>query len=224
MGIKQWAEADRPREKLLCRGPEVLSDAELLAIFLRTGVKGCSAVELSRRLLSRFGNLGALLSAEQNNFCDSPGLGPAKYAQLQAVLEMAKRHLAEQLAQHDVFNSPQAVRAYLQAQLRSRQREVFVGLFLNAQHQLLAYEEIFLGTLTSAAVHPREIVKLALRHNAAALIVAHNHPSGVAEPSQADIRITERIRQALDLVEVTLLDHMVVGAGDVCSLAELGHL
>lgn len=224
MGIKQWAEADRPREKLLCRGPEALSDAELLAIFLRTGVKGCSAVDLSRRLLNRFGNLGALLSAQQDKFCDSPGLGPAKYAQLQAVLEMAKRHLAEQLVQHDVFNSPQAVRSYLKAQLRSRQREVFVGLFLNAQHQLLAYEEIFLGSLTSAAVHPREVVKLALRHNAAALIIAHNHPSGVAEPSQADIRITERIRQALDLVDVALLDHMVVGAGDVCSLAELGHL
>jgi DNA repair protein RadC len=224
MGIKQWPMEDRPREKLLAKGPQALSDAELLAIFLRTGIKGCSAVELSRELLLRFGSLAGLLSATQLDFCAGRGLGEAKYAQLQAVMEMAKRYFAERLTKADVFTSPHAVRAYLRAQLQHQQREVFVGLFLDSQHQLLAYEEIFYGSVASASVHPREIVKLALAHNAAALIVAHNHPSGVAEPSQADIRITDRIKAALDLVDVSLLDHMVVGAGEVCSLAEMGHL
>jgi len=224
MTIKQWPAGERPREKLLQRGPQALSDAELLAIFLRTGVKGCSAVELSRQLLQRFGNLAALLSADQADFCASPGLGPAKYAQLQAVLEMSRRHLAEGLSKQDVFTSPDSVQRYLRTQLQHQQREVFAGLFLDSQHQLLAYEEIFQGSVASASVHPREIVKLALKHNAAALIVAHNHPSGIAEPSQSDIRITDRIRQALELVDVRLLDHMVVGSGEVRSLAEMGYL
>lgn len=224
MTIKQWPAGERPREKLLQRGPQALSDAELLAIFLRTGVKGCSAVELSRRLLLRFGNLAALLSADQAGFCASPGLGPAKYVQLQAVLEMSRRHLAEGLSQQDVFTSPDSVQRYLRTQLQHQQREIFVGLFLDSQHQLLAYEEIFQGSVASASVYPREIVKLALKHNAAALIVAHNHPSGIAEPSQSDIRITDRIRQALELVDVRLLDHMVVGNGEVRSLAEMGYL
>lgn len=224
MTIKQWPAGERPREKLLQRGPQALSDAELLAIFLRTGVKGCSAVELSRRLLLRFGNLAALLSADQAGFCASPGLGPAKYVQLQAVLEMSRRHLAEGLSQQDVFTSPDSVQRYLRTQLQHQQREIFVGLFLDSQHQLLAYEEIFQGSVASASVYPREIVKLALKHNAAALIVAHNHPSGIAEPSQSDIRITDRIRQALELVDVRLLDHMVVGNGEVRSLAEMGCL
>jgi DNA repair protein RadC len=224
MAITDWPEDERPREKLLKHGPATLSDAELLAIFLRTGVAGKSAVDLARELLAGFGGLRPLLNASRMEFCARPGLGDAKYAQLQAVLEMARRHLRESLVRGDAFTSPEAVRGYLAARLRDQPREVFLVLFLDNRHRLIAAEELFLGTLGEAAVHPREVVRRAMHHNAAALIVAHNHPSGVAEPSRADATLTLRLRDALALVDVRLLDHFVVGDGETVSLAERGLL
>jgi DNA repair protein RadC len=172
--------------------------------------------------LHQFGGLRALLSASREDFCQGFGLGDAKYTQLQAVLEMSKRHLQEQLVREQVFSSADAVRHYLSSQLRHSQREVFAALFLDSQHRLIRYKELFYGTIDAAAVYPREVVKAALADNAAALIIAHNHPSGIAEPSQADIQITERIRKALDLVDIRLLDHFIVGDGVPLSLAERG--
>ncbi len=224
MAIKDWPAAERPREKLLQRGPAALSDAELLAIFLRTGVKGRSAVDLARQLLVSFGGLRPLLAAERAAFCQAPGLGSAKFAQLQAVLEMSRRHLSERLQRGDVLSSPEATRRYLQAQLGHYPYEVFAVLFLDNRHRVIAYEELFRGTIDGASVHPREVVRRALAHNAAALILAHNHPSGVSEPSQADRQITLRLRDALDLVDVRVLDHLVVGDVECSSLAELGLL
>lgn len=224
MSIAQWPEAERPREKLLSRGPGALSDAELLAIFLRTGCAGKSAVDLARDLLSQYGGLRPLLEAEREAFCMGLGLGDAKFAQLQAVLEMGRRHLSASMSAGDLLTSPDLVRRYLSSQLRHRSQEVFAVLFLDNQHRLKAYEELFYGTIDGASVYPREVVKKALALNAAAVILAHNHPSGVAEPSQADRRITERLQQALDLVGVRVLDHMVVGDGEVISFAERGFL
>lgn len=224
MSIAQWPEAERPREKLLHRGPAALSDAELLAIFLRTGCAGKSAVDLARELLTEFGGLRPLLEASQEEFCRGLGLGSAKFTQLQAVLEMGRRHLSASLETGDLLTSPDLVRRYLVAQLRHLNHEVFAVLFLDNQHRLRAFEELFQGTIDGASVYPREVVKRALTHNAAAVILAHNHPSGVAEPSQADRRITTRLREALDLVAVRVLDHMVVGDGEVVSFAERGWL
>lgn len=224
MSIAHWPEAERPREKLLARGPAALSDAELLAIFLRTGCAGKSAVDLARGLLNEFGGLRPLLEAGRDTFCRGEGLGSAKYTQLQAVLEMSRRHLSERLEAGDSLSSPDLVRRYLSSQLRHRPQEVFGVLFLDNQHRLRVFEELFRGTIDGASVYPREVVKRALAHNAAAVILAHNHPSGVAEPSQADRRITERLREALDLVGVRVLDHMVVGEGEVISFAERGWL
>lgn len=222
MSIAQWPEAERPREKLLKQGPQSLSDAELLAIFLRVGCVGKSAVDLARELLQEYGGLRPLLEASQASFCQGLGLGTAKYAQLQAVLEMARRHLSSQLQQGDLLGSPALVRNYLSAQLRHRHQEVFAVLFLDTQNQLLAYDELFFGTIDGASVYPREVVKQALARNAAAVILAHNHPSGIAEPSQADRRITERLKAALELVDIRVLDHMVVGNKEVVSFAERG--
>lgn len=224
MSIKHWPASERPREKLIEQGAQALSDAELLAIFLRTGTQGMSAVELARTALQHFGGLRAMLSASREEFCQGFGLGDAKYTQLQAVLEMSKRHLQEQLTRDTVFSSAEAVRTYLSTQLRHSQREIFAVLFLDSQHRLIRYQELFMGTIDSAAVYPREVVKAALTHNAAAVILAHNHPSGVSEPSQADISITERIRKALDLIDVRLLDHFIVGDARPLSLAERGHI
>lgn len=224
MSIRDWPADERPREKLLASGASALSDAELLAIFLRTGVSGKSAVDLARELLGRFGSLRALLTADRTRFCEAHGLGAAKFAQLQAVLEMGRRHLGETLKREQGFTSPQSVRHFLLSLLRDQPREVFLGLFLDSQHRLISHEVLFQGTIDSATVHPREVVKAALRHNAAAMIVAHNHPSGVAEPSRADERITERLKDALALVDIRLLDHFVVGDGEVVSLAERGCL
>jgi DNA repair protein RadC len=224
MAIHQWPAQERPREKLLGRGPASLSDAELLAIFLRTGCAGKSAVDLARELLHEFGGLRPLLEASQTDFCRGLGLGSAKYAQLQAVLEMARRHLSETLTTGDALTSPDLVRRYLVAQLRHSQREVFALLLLDNQHRLIHYEPLFFGTLDAASVYPREVVKMALSHNCAAVILAHNHPSGVAEPSQADRHITERLVKALELVGVRVLDHMIVGDGEVSSFAERGLL
>jgi DNA repair protein RadC len=209
---------------LLQRGAPALSDAELLAIFLRTGLPGISAVDLARQLLADFGGLRPLLEASQSDFCRGKGLGTAKYVQLQAVLEIARRHLAETLQRSDALTSPAAVRDYLAAQLRHRQREVFCCLYLDSQHRVIAFEELFEGTLNAASVYPREVVRAALQRGAAAVILAHNHPSGVSEPSQADIWITERLQQALALVDIKVLDHMIVGEGAALSFAERGLL
>ncbi len=224
MSIRDWPAGDRPREKLLARGAGALTDAELLAIFLRTGLPGRSAVDLARDLLQRFGNLRGLLAATQSEFCAAPGLGSAKYAQLQAVLEMARRHLDEDLRERDSLNDPLAVRRYLQSRLRGLDHEVFAALFLDAQHRLIAYEPLSQGTLDGASVYPREVVKAALRHGAAALIFAHNHPSGVPEPSSADRVLTDRLRDALRLIDVRVLDHFVIGEGRPVSFAERGWL
>ncbi len=224
MSIRDWPAAERPRERLLQRGPAALTDAELLAIFLRTGVAGCSAVELARRLLADFGSLRALLEADLPAFSAHLGLGPAKFAQLQAVLETARRHLAERRRRDAALESPQAVRDYLKAQLRHEPHEVFGCLFLDTRHRVLAFEALFQGSIDGASVYPRQVVKRALAHNAAALILVHNHPSGVAEPSQADRLLTQRLKEALGLIEVRVLDHFVVGEGEPQSLAELGWL
>ncbi|BAU77254.1 RadC family protein [Metapseudomonas furukawaii] len=222
MSIRDWPAAERPREKLLELGATALSDAELLAIFLRTGVAGRSAVDLARHLLADFGGLRALLGAEFHEFCRHLGLGPAKYAQLQAVLEMGRRHLAEDLRRESALESPQAVRDYLKAQLRHAPHEQFACLFLDARHRVLAFEVLFQGTIDGASVYPRQVVKRALAHNAAALILSHNHPSGVAEPSAADRQLTQRLKEALALIDVRVLDHFIVGDGEPLSMAEYG--
>jgi DNA repair protein RadC len=224
MAITDWPYDDRPREKVLRKGVEVLSDAELVAIFLRTGIKGKSAVDLAREALSRFGSLSALLAADIAALTASPGLGTAKYVQLQAVLEIARRALRERLDRGSALSSPQAVRDYLRLMLQDRPHEVFGVVFLDAQNRVLAVEELFRGTLTQTSVYPREVVKRALAHNAAAAIFAHNHPSGVAEPSRSDEALTIALRQALALVDVKVLDHFVIGGGMAMSFAERGLL
>ena len=220
MAIKDWPVGERPRERLLARGPRGLSDAELLAIFLRTGVQGRSAVDLARDLLRRFGSLRGLLAATRAEFCEAPGLGDAKYALLQAVLEMGRRHLHERLERGEPLLGPGHTARYLTAQLRDYPYEVFAVMFLDNRHRVLAFEELFRGTIDGASVHPREVVRRALQHNAAAVIVAHNHPSGVAEPSQADRQLTQRLRDALALVDVRVLDHVVVGDGSYYSFSD----
>ncbi len=222
MSIKDWPADERPREKLLQRGAKALTDAELLAIFLRIGVQGKSAVDLARDLLLEFGSLKGLLDADEYRFCESHGLGPAKYAQLQAVLEMARRHFAEILERGSALTSPEITRAYLSAQLRGYSYEVFACLFLDNQHRVIALEELFRGTIDGASVYPREVAKRALFHHSAAVIFAHNHPSGINEPSQADRHITDKLRQALGLFDIRVLDHFIIGDGDPYSFAEHG--
>jgi DNA repair protein RadC len=224
MSITDWPEAERPREKLLLQGAHSLSDAELLAIFLRVGCAGKSAVDLARELLNTFGGLRSLLESSQAEFCSGLGLGNAKYAQLQAVLEMARRHLSASLQTGDVMSSPSLVRDFLRSKLRHHPREVFAVMFLDNQNRLIKYEELFFGTIDGAAVYPREILMRVLQHKAAGVIFGHNHPSGIAEPSQADMRITQRLQSALDLIDVRVLDHMVVGDTQVVSFAERGLL
>jgi DNA repair protein RadC len=224
MAITDWPEGERPREKLLQKGAASLSDAELLAIFLRTGLPGKSAVDLARELIGRFGSLTALFAAREHDFCQMPGMGAAKYAQLQAVIEMARRALHEEIAERDALASPQAVRDYLRLRLQGLPHEVFMARFLDAQNRILASEELFRGTLTQTSVYPREVVKRALHHNAAALILAHNHPSGVAEPSGADQALTAALKSALALVDIRVLDHFVVAGGGALSFAEKGLL
>lgn len=222
MAITDWPAAERPREKLLHRGATALSDAELLAIFLRTGLPGKSAVDLARELLDAFGSLRILLEADIATFCQGKGLGEAKYVQLQACLELSRRHLLTTLQRGDALSNPDHTRRYLRAQLRDRQQEVFACLFLDNRHRVLGYEELFYGTIDGASVHPREVVRRAISRNAAAVILAHNHPSGIPEPSRADEQITTRLQQALSLVDVRLLDHMIIGDGEIVSLAERG--
>ncbi|WP_298440723.1 DNA repair protein RadC [uncultured Ferrimonas sp.] len=224
MSITQWPQHERPRERLLQQGPAALSDAELLAIFLRTGVPGCSAVQLARDLLVHFGGLPQLLNASMKEFCAYRGLGQAKYVQLQATLELARRNLASEVARSSVLSSPQAVQDYLQIHLQGLEQERFLLLLLDSQHRVIALETLSIGTINAATVYPREVVKTTLAANAAAVILAHNHPSGVAEPSNADRQITGRIQQALALIDVPVLDHLVVGSGQNCSFAERGWL
>ncbi|APQ12688.1 hypothetical protein NS274_14905 [Pseudomonas oryzihabitans] len=224
MSIKHWPAQERPREKLLDQGAQALTDAELLAIFLRTGVAGKSAVDLARQLLGEFGSLRALLEADLAAFSSHLGLGPAKYSQLQAVLEMGRRHLAEGLRRDSALESPQQVRDYLKARLRHEPHEIFGCLFLDTRHRVLAFEALFHGTIDGASVYPRQVVKRALAHNAAAVILTHNHPSGVAEPSQADRLLTTRLKEALGFVDVRVLDHFIVGDGEPLSMAEYGWL
>jgi DNA repair protein RadC len=225
MPITDWPDAERPREKLLQKGPEALSDAELLAIFLRTGSRGKTAVDLGRDLLQEFGSLRALLQADLARFCRGGGLGVAKYVQLQAVLEMSRRHLQEELERGDALTSPDLTRRFLTARLRAYSHEVFGCLLLDNQNRVLRWEELFRGTIDGASVYPREVVKLALSSNAAAVIFAHNHPSGVAEPSSADRAITSHLKQALALVEIRVLDHFIIGDGQhPYSFAEHGLL
>lgn len=223
MAIKHWPENERPRERLLAQGASTLSDAELLAIFLRVGVKGASAVDLARTLIGHFGSLSRLFAAPASEFSKIPGMGSAKYAQLQAVLELARRALREEMAAGDALSSPRAVRDYLRLTLSGLPHEVFMVLMLDAQNRLMAAVELFRGTLTQTSVHPREVVKLVLAHNAAGVLLAHNHPSGLAEPSRADEALTQALKQALALVDVRLLDHFIVaGMAEPLSFAEKG--
>lgn len=224
MAIRDWPTQERPREKLLNRGAAALSDAELLAIFLRTGIPGSTALDLARQLLLKFESLRGILALDADRFCREPGMGPSKYAQLQAILELSLRQQLETLRREDVLTSAALSRAYVKSSLRNRKREVFLCLFLDAQHRVIAQEELFEGTIDGAMVHPREVLESALRHRATAVIFAHNHPSGVCEPSEADIGITRRLKSALQLVDIRTLDHLIVGDAEVCSLAERGML
>ncbi|MDF2866677.1 MAG: replication and repair protein RadC [Gammaproteobacteria bacterium] len=224
MPITDWPDTERPREKLLLQGAGALSNAELLAIALRIGVKGETAVDLARRCLKSFGGLRKFMEADYKTFCSVRGLGKVKYIQLQASFELVRRHLHETLIYHDVVNSPSETRLYLTARMRSFQHEVFACLFLDSRNRILCFEEMSHGSLTSAHVYPREVVKRALFHNAAAIILAHNHPSGVAEPSVADIELTQQLKQALELIQVQVLDHFVIGNGQTVSFAERGLL
>lgn len=222
MPITDWPKLERPREKLLAQGAASLSDAELLAIFLRTGIKGKTAVDLARELIDNFGSLRALLTASQKDFCQYLGLGQAKYAQLQAVLELSQRHLFESLTRSDSLTDAEATKQYFQAKMRDYQHEVFACIFLDNRNRIIQYSELFQGTLAGASVYPREVVKQALSYNAATVIFAHNHPSGVAEPSMADKQITQQLRKALSVVEIRVLDHIIVGDGYCVSFTERG--
>lgn len=218
MSIRQWPLDDRPRKKLLAKGPKALTDAELLAIFLRVGRKGVNAKQMAQELIDYFGGLGPLLKADQKVFC------AAKFCQLQAALELTRRYLDEQLRTEDIFTSPEKVMDYLAIQMRDNHREVFAVMLLDTRHRLIELIELFFGTISSASVHPREVAKAALEKNASSVIVAHNHPSGSAEPSRADILITKRLKSALEIIDVKLLDHFAIGKGEIVSLAGMGKL
>ena len=222
MTVQLWPVQERPREKLLSRGEHVLSDAELIAAFLGKGYAGRPISELSRDLLGHFDGLAGLLAADQKSFCAAEGLGPVKYVQLRAVLEMCRRALLAESSERDVLTSPDCVRRFVSLKLRHLEHEEFVCLFLDNKHRVIEFREMFRGTLSSASVYPREVVKACLKVNAAAVIFAHNHPSGVAEPSDADIALTDKLKQALALIDVRVLDHLVVGEGVPVSFDERG--
>lgn len=222
MPITDWPIAERPREKLINLGAAALSDAELLAIFLRTGIKGKTAVDLARDIISHFGGLRNILIADKKTFCQFSGLGEAKFSQLQAVLELSRRHLKETLKRGEPLQNPQNTQNYLSSQLRDLPYEVFACLFLDNQHRVIEFEILFQGTINGASVHPREVVRKTLKYNAAALILAHNHPSGIAEPSSADRHITKQLTEALALIDVRVLDHIIVGDGECVAFSERG--
>ncbi|CAN8140686.1 DNA repair protein RadC [uncultured Thiomicrorhabdus sp.] len=225
MTILDWHISERPREKLLAQGAHSLSDAELLAIFLRVGVKGLSAVDLAQSLLDHFGSLNALLNADKETFCQAKGLGDAKFVQLQAVLEMSRRHFESGLQKGDAMQSPELVARFLEHQIGHQQRETFGILLLDQQHHLIEYQSLFTGTLNQASVYPREVVKVALENHAAAVILAHNHPSGDPTPSQADIQLTKQLSDALQMIDVRTLDHIILGDnGRWSSLAQLNKM
>ena len=224
MSIKDWPSQERPRERLLKQGAKSLSDAELLAIFLRTGTRNISAVDLARQLLQQFGSLSTLLKASQSEFCAAMGLGEAKFTQLQAVMEMSRRVHADELSHGETITKAADAANFLMAELGNRPAEVFGALFLDPQHHILAFEELFHGTIDHTSVHPRELIRRVIHHNAARIILAHNHPSGDITPSQADIELTQSLKNALEMLDVTLLDHLVVGKNAFCSLAERGFL
>ncbi len=224
MPISSWPPMERPREKLLASGASSLSDVELLAVFLQTGIKGKTALEVATDLLLNFGSLSSLISANYKELCSQSGVGVAKAASLAAMKELSLRQLLEGLQSRDILTSSAATRDYLRARFKSCESEVFSCLFLNNQHHVMEFEELFRGTIDGAAVYPREVVKRALYHNAAAVIFAHNHPSGIAEPSQADIAITRKLKTAMQTIEIRVLDHLVIGAGEVVSFAERGLL
>lgn len=220
MAITDWPVNERPRERLLNLGPQTLSDAELLAIFLRVGMKGKTALDLARELIQHFGGLKPLLLANCESFCEVPGMGPAKYVQLQASLEMSKRYFLEEVREGDAITSSDACRQYVLRHLADQEREIFACLLLDTQHKIISFEELFMGTLDSASVHPREVVKLVLEKNSAAVILCHNHPSGSNTISQADKHITKLLIQALDLIDVKVLDHFIIAGNQVVSFAE----
>jgi len=222
MAIRDWPSDERPREKLLEKGAAALSDAELLAILLRTGTPGHSAVDLARDVLKSFRSLRKLIAADRQRFCAEPGLGLARFAELQAAIEIGRRQLTESLKAGPSLGSPRATCDFLTAKLRDLEHEVFCCLYLDKRHRLIEFQEVFRGTIDGASVHPREVVKQALARNAAAVILAHNHPSGVAEPSQADEVVTRRLREALQLVDIRVLDHMIVADNGCLSFAERG--
>lgn len=214
----------RPHEKLLAHGPETLSDAEILAILVRTGSRGRSAIDVAKNLLLTYGGLRALLSADQNSMCSHQGFGTAKYVTLQAALELAQRFLAERMRYANALTTPHAARAYLRSRLRDLPYEAFCCLYLDTRHRPITFEELFHGTIDGAAVYPREVVRTVLANNAAAVIVAHNHPSGAAEPSAADQRLTQRLKAALSLIDVRLIDHIIIGDTETVSFSERGLL
>lgn len=224
MGIKDWPPEERPREKLLIHGPHRLSDAEILAIFIRRGRSGSTAVDLARTALTRAGGLRSLLELDQHGLCELDGFGPATVAELRACLELGNRYLEARATRGDPLRNPGDTRTFLTARLRGYPYEVFACLLLDNRHRVIRYEELFRGTIDGASVPPREILRFALRHNAAAVIFAHNHPSGVSEPSQSDKMLTERLCRALSLIDIRVLDHLVIGDGEVSSFAELGLL
>jgi len=220
MSIKNWIQNERPREKLLSKGASALSDAELLAILLRVGIKGKTAIDLARDLLTTSGGLRQLLESEQNILCQHSGIGIAKYAQIQAALELARRHLYQNLSYKDALHNSTETKKYLITRLRHKQQEIFACLFLNKHNQILGYEEISYGTIDCSIVHPREVIKKALSYNATTIIFAHNHPSGMTTPSTADKQLTTRLIKSLALVDIKVFDHIIVGEGEVFSFAE----
>jgi DNA repair protein RadC len=222
MSITQWPAQERPREKLLKHGVEHLSDSELLAILLKTGCRGTSALALARQLLVTFGSLRGVITASLEAFCAHSGVGPTKYTEIQAAVEITRRHLAEPLKRYNVFHSAADVSLFLLAQLRDADKEIFGMLLLDSQHQLIAFRKLFYGTINSASVYPRELVKQALADNATAVILVHNHPSGNAEPSQADIQLTHNVKDAMALLDISVLDHFIVGDNHTVSLATKG--
>ena len=224
MSMAGWPEGERPRERLLNKGAASLSDAELLAVMLQTGTRGRTSLDIARSMLKRYGGLVGILAADRTSLIENPGIGAAKAARFVAMKELSQRHMLDGIQSKDVLTSSEATRDYLRAKFRGCQSEIFSCLFLNNQHHVVKLEELFRGTIDGAAVYPREVVKRCLHHNAAAVILAHNHPSGIAEPSQADIAITSKLRIALELIDVRVLDHLVIGNSLVVSFAERGLL